>query len=114
MTRCGAGPRPAWTKCSAVREIRRCVDVPGFKAIRILPWLWELPLTDRRFYPVYAARCEPGAPFCTQIGHWPAHAGSNCPIIAPQKALEGLEALGLDEAVKARFLGSNAQRVFNI
>ena len=54
---------------SAVREIRRCVQELGFKAIRVLPWLWELPPTDRRFYPVYTACCELGVPFCTQIGH---------------------------------------------
>ena len=53
----------------AVREVRRCVEQLGFKAIRILPWLWEVPPTDRRFYPVYVACCELGVPFCTQIGH---------------------------------------------
>ena len=53
----------------AVREIRRCVEQLGFKAIRVLPWLWEVPPTDRRFYPVYVACCELGVPFCTQIGH---------------------------------------------
>lgn len=53
----------------AVAEIRRCVNELGFKAIRILPWLWELPPTDRLFYPVYATCCELGVPFCTQIGH---------------------------------------------
>ncbi|HEX6956403.1 MAG TPA: amidohydrolase family protein [Ferrovibrio sp.] len=53
----------------AVREVRRCIEQLGFKAIRVLPWLWELPPTDRRFYPVYAACCELGVPFCTQIGH---------------------------------------------
>jgi len=54
---------------AAVREIRRCVEELGFKAIRVLPWLWELPPTDRRFYPVYTACCEMDVPFCTQIGH---------------------------------------------
>lgn len=54
---------------AAMREIRRCVRELGFKAIRLLPWLWEAPPTDRRFYPVYAACCELGVPFCTQIGH---------------------------------------------
>lgn len=54
---------------AAVREIRRCVQELGFKAIRVLPWLWELPPTDRRFYPVYTACCEMNVPFCTQIGH---------------------------------------------
>ncbi|MCP3466919.1 MULTISPECIES: amidohydrolase family protein [unclassified Bradyrhizobium] len=53
----------------AVREIRRCVSELGFKAIRVLPWLWDLPPTDRRFYPVYTACCELNVPFCTQIGH---------------------------------------------
>ena len=53
----------------AVREIRRCVRELGFKAIRVLPWLCELPPTDSRFYPVYVACVEEGVPFCTQIGH---------------------------------------------
>ncbi len=53
----------------AVREIRRCVEELGFVAIRVLPWLWETPPTDRRFYPVYVACCELDVPFCTQIGH---------------------------------------------
>lgn len=53
----------------AVAEIRRCVDDLGFKGIRVLPWLWEAPPTDRLFYPVYTACCDLGIPFCTQIGH---------------------------------------------
>ena len=53
----------------AVAEIRRCVNELGFKAIRVLPWLWEVPPTDRRFYPVYVACADLGVPFCTQIGH---------------------------------------------
>lgn len=54
---------------AAVREIRRCVEQLGFKAIRVLPWLCERAPTDRLFYPVYTACCELGVPFCTQIGH---------------------------------------------
>jgi len=174
---------------AAVREIRRCVDELGFKAIRVLPWLWELPPTDRRFYPVYVACCELGIPFCTQIGHtgplmpsevgrpiyldqvaldfpelvivaghigypWTDEAiaiatkhenlyidtsaytvkrypaslvefmrgsgrtkvlfGTNYPMIMPDKALEGLDDLGLDEGAKSLFLGGNAQRTFRI
>ncbi len=53
----------------AVAEIRRCIDELGFKAIRVLPWLWEKPPTDPLFYPVFAACCDLGVPFCTQIGH---------------------------------------------
>ncbi len=174
---------------AAVREVRRCVEQLGFKAIRVLPWLWEVPPTDRRFYPVYVACCELGVPFCTQIGHtgplmpsevgrpiyldqvaidfpeltivgghigypWTDEAiavatkhenvyidtsaytckryppalvqfmrrhgrrkvlfGSNYPMITPAKALEGLDALGLDDETKALFLGENALRVFGL
>ncbi|MCE3286254.1 MAG: amidohydrolase, partial [Steroidobacteraceae bacterium] len=53
----------------AVRELRRCVRELGFRAVRVLPWLWELPPTHARFYPVYAECCELGVPFCTQVGH---------------------------------------------
>ena len=53
----------------AVREVRRCVQELGFKAIRIIPWLWNLPPNDRRYYPVYAECSELGVPFCLQTGH---------------------------------------------
>ncbi len=175
---------------AAVREIRRCIRELGFKAIRALPWLWELPPTHARFYPVYAECCELGVPFCTQVGHtgplkpsefgrpipyidqvaidfpelvvvgghigypWteemiavctkhpnvyidtsayvakrypPAlvdylkgHGrakvlfGTNWPMIAPKKALEGLDALGLDDATRAAFLAGNAARVYRL
>lgn len=53
----------------AVREIRRWVDGERFVGVRIVPWLWELPPDDRRYYPVFAACEEIGVPVCTQIGH---------------------------------------------
>lgn len=34
-----------------------------------MPWLWDLPPNDRRYYPIYAACIEAGVPLCTQIGH---------------------------------------------
>ncbi len=173
----------------AMREVRRCIHDLGFKAIRVLPWLWSVPPTDRLFYPVYAACCELGVPFCTQIGHtgplmpsevgrpiyldqvaldfpdlvivgghigypWTDEAiavatkhpnvfidtsaytadryptqlvefmrhhgsqkvlfGSNYPMITPAKALAGLDALGLNDAVRQRFLEGNAKRVFGL
>lgn len=173
----------------AVREVKRCIDELGFKAIRVLPWLWDAPPTDRRFYPVYVACVQAGAPFCTQIGHtgplmpsewgrplyldrvaldfpelqivgghigypWTEEAiavatkhenvfidtsayaakryppalvdymrghgsskvmfGTNYPMMSPAKAMEGLDELGLDGAARARFLGTNAQRVFGL
>ena len=174
---------------AAMREVRRCVEELGFKAIRVLPWLWEVPPTDRRFYPVYAACCEMGVPFCTQIGHtgplmpsevgrpiyldqvaidfpelvvvaghigypWTDEAiavatkhpnvyldtsaytvrrypapllefmrahgrakvlfGTNYPMIMPAKALEGVDAIGLDAEAMRLFLGGNAQRVYRL
>lgn len=173
----------------AVREVRRCVEDLGFKAIRVLPWLCEAPPSDRRFYPVYVACCQADVPFCTQIGHtgplmpsevgrpiyldqvaldfpeltivgghigypWTDEAiavatkhenvfidtsaytveryptalvaylkshgrrkilfGTNYPMIQPKKALDGLEALGLDDETRALFLSGNAQRVFRL
>ena len=53
----------------AVRELRRAVRDLGFRALRIVPWLWGLPPNDRRFYPLYAECVELGIPFCTQVGH---------------------------------------------
>lgn len=174
----------------AVGEIRRCVKELGFKGIRVLPWLWELPPTHARFYPVFAECCELGVPFCTQVGHtgplmpsdvgrpiphidqvaidfpelvivgghigypWTEETiavatkhpnvyidtsaytikryppelvrfmaghgrkkvlfGSNWPMISPERCLEGLEELPLDEEALEFFLGGNAARVFSL
>ncbi len=54
---------------TAVRELRRCVETLGFKALRVVPWLWSRPPTDRYYYPLFAACVELGVPFCTQVGH---------------------------------------------
>lgn len=59
----------------AVRELRRCVKQLGFKGLRLLPWLWNLPPDDRRYYPLYAECCELDVPFCLQVGH----TGPLCP-----------------------------------
>ena len=173
----------------AVRELRRCVTELGFVGLRVLPWLWEFPPTDRRFYPLFAACVELGVPFCTQVGHtgplrpsepgrpipyidqvaidfpeltivcghvgypWTEEMiavarkhenvyidtsayttrrlpselvdylrsrggslkvlfGSNHPMIRPADALEGLDRLGLEDDVRARYLHENARRVF--
>jgi uncharacterized protein len=173
----------------ARREVRRCVRELKFKAIRVLPWLWEVRPTDRRFYPVYVSCIEEGVPFCTQIGHtgplmpsevgrpiyldqvaldfpelvivgghigypWTDEAiavatkhanvyidtsaytlkrypqqllaylrgngeskvlfGTNYPMITAEKALAGLEDLGLPQSTRAKFLGENAARVFRL
>lgn len=53
----------------AVRTIRKLADDRAFVGVRVVPWLWDLPPNDRRYYPVYAACIDAGLPFCTQIGH---------------------------------------------
>ena len=40
--------------------------------------------------------------------------GSNYPMIAPAKALDGLDELGLDADARALLLGGNAARVFGL
>jgi predicted TIM-barrel fold metal-dependent hydrolase len=69
----------------AVRELRRRVEQDGFVGLRVVPWLWEAPPTDRRFYPLYAACVELGVPFCTQVGHTgpmrPSETGRPIPYI---------------------------------
>ncbi len=69
----------------AVRELRRCVGELGFKGLRVVPWLWEAPPTDRRYYPLYSACVELGVPFCTQVGHTgplrPSETGRPIPYI---------------------------------
>jgi predicted TIM-barrel fold metal-dependent hydrolase len=40
--------------------------------------------------------------------------GSNWPMIAPEKALEDLATLELDEEASRLFLGETARKVFNI
>jgi len=53
----------------AVRELRDYVDGEKFVGVRAVPWLWDLPPNDRRYYPIYGACIDLGVPFCTQIGH---------------------------------------------
>jgi uncharacterized protein len=59
----------------AIRELRRCVRQLGFRGLRIVPWLWDLPPDDRRYYPLYAECVELAVPFCLQVGH----TGPLCP-----------------------------------
>ena len=89
---------------AAVREMRRCVRELGFKAIRVLPWLWELPPTHARFYPVFSECCELGVPFCTQVGHtgplMPSEPGRPIPYL-DEVALAGGQRVALAQHVAA-------------
>jgi predicted TIM-barrel fold metal-dependent hydrolase len=175
---------------AAVRELRRRVTEEGFVALRVVPWLWDLPPTDRRYYPLYAACVDLAIPFCTQVGHtgplrpsetgrpipyidqvaldfpelvivcghigypwttemiavadkhpnvfidtsaytcrrYPAELvdylkgrgkhkvlfGTNYPMITPERALEDLDSLGLDDPTRELFLSGNARAVFKL
>jgi predicted TIM-barrel fold metal-dependent hydrolase len=76
---------------AAVREVRRCVEELGFVAIRVLPWLWNLPPDDRRYYPIYLACAELGVPFCLQVGH----TGPLCPS-EPGRPIPYLDRVALE------------------
>jgi predicted TIM-barrel fold metal-dependent hydrolase len=69
----------------AIRELRRRVRDDGFVGLRVVPWLWNAPPTDRRYYPLFAECVELGVPFCTQVGHTgplrPSETGRPIPYI---------------------------------
>jgi len=75
----------------AVRELRRCVRDLGFRALRVVPWLWNLPPSDRRYYPLYAECVELGIPFCLQVGH----TGPLCPS-EPGRPIPYLDTVALE------------------
>ena len=52
----------------AVKELRTYVQKYGFKGLRIIQWLWELPPTHPLFYPLYTACVELDVPVCLQVG----------------------------------------------
>jgi predicted TIM-barrel fold metal-dependent hydrolase len=53
----------------ATRELERAVTELGFKALRIVPWLWNRPPNDKFYFPLYVKCIELDIPFCTQVGH---------------------------------------------
>jgi uncharacterized protein len=75
----------------AVRELRRCVRDLGFRALRVVPWLWNLPPSDRRYYPLYAECVDLGIPFCLQVGH----TGPLCPS-EPGRPIPYLDTVALE------------------
>lgn len=57
----------------------------GFVGLRVVPWLWGAPPTDRRYYPLFAECVQSAVPFCTQVGHTgplrPSETGRPIPYI---------------------------------
>ncbi|MEQ4725946.1 hypothetical protein [Nonomuraea sp. B19D2] len=64
---------------AAIRELRRAVTELGFKALRIVPWLWELPPDDRRYHP-----CTPIASNSASLLHQVGHTGPLRPSEPPR------------------------------
>jgi uncharacterized protein len=74
-----------------VRELRRAVRQLGLRGLRVLPWLWNLPPNDRRYYPLYAECIELQIPFCLQVGH----TGPMCPS-EPGRPIPYLDEVALE------------------
>lgn len=54
---------------SACTELERAVKDYGFKGLRVVPWLWNLPPNDKHYYPLFVKCIELDIPFFTQVGH---------------------------------------------
>lgn len=54
---------------AAVRELRCLVGDHGFAALKVLPFLYDLPPNDRAYYPLYTACAELGIPVLVLTGH---------------------------------------------
>jgi predicted TIM-barrel fold metal-dependent hydrolase len=52
----------------AVRTLREYVTRHGFKGLRIVQWLWELPCTHPLYYPLLTTCVELDVPVCLQVG----------------------------------------------
>jgi len=75
----------------AIRELRRCVKDQGFRGLRIVQWLWNLPATDRRYYPLFAECVELDVPICLQVGH----TGPLCPS-EPGRPIPYIDEVAID------------------
>jgi len=53
---------------AAVRGLEHYVREHGFKALRIEPFLWRKPPTNRVYYPLYAKCVELDLPMCVNAG----------------------------------------------
>jgi predicted TIM-barrel fold metal-dependent hydrolase len=52
-----------------VATLRNYVTRHGFKGLRIVQWLWELPCTHPLYYPLLTTCVELDVPICLQVGH---------------------------------------------
>ena len=54
---------------AASDELRAAVIDDGFRALRVIPWVWNKPPNDPVYWPLFETCIELGIPFCTQVGH---------------------------------------------
>ncbi len=87
----GIGSVDLYKPMDGVRELRRCTRELGFKGLRIVQWFWNLPPTDRRYYPVFAECIEQSIPVCLQVGH----TGPLCPS-EPGRPIPYIDQVALD------------------
>lgn len=66
---CGVAAVNLEKPVEAMRELERAVKELGFKALRVVPWLWQRPPNDKFYFPLYVKCIELDIPFCTQVGH---------------------------------------------
>ena len=69
----------------ALKELRNYVKNHGFKGLRIVQWLWNLPVTHAYYYPLLAECVALDIPICLQVGHtgplMPSEVGRPIPYI---------------------------------
>lgn len=53
---------------AAVREIDRCVNDLGLSGLNLQPFVYEMPPTDNKYYPLYAKCVEYDIPVCLHTG----------------------------------------------
>lgn len=87
----GVGAVNLYKPMDAIHTLRRCVEEYGFKALRIVQWFWNLPPTDRRYYPLYAECIERDIPVCLQVGH----TGPLCPS-EPGRPIPYIDEIAID------------------
>ncbi len=54
---------------AGARTLRKYVTEHGFKGLRIVQWVWEIPCTHALYYPLLAECVELDVPICLQVGH---------------------------------------------
>lgn len=76
---------------AAVGELRRLVEVEGFRALKLEPFIDDRVLTEARWYPLYAACVDLGITLQTQVGNtgpptYPSETGR--PLYVDRVAME--------------------------